>query len=91
MPAHLLHILQPLDIGCFSALKQAYGCGVEQLMGCGVNHINKHKFLPLYRQVRQIVLHKNNIWAGFAATGLVLYSPNHVLAQLHVEFQTLLP
>ena len=49
MPAHLSHILQPLNVGCFLALKQAYGYGVKQLMGCGVNHINKHEFLPLYR------------------------------------------
>jgi len=91
MPAHSSHILQPLNIGCFSALKQAYGCGVEQLIGCGVNHINKHEFLPLYRRVRRTALYKNNIRAGFAATGLVLYSPDYVLVQLHAKFQTLLP
>ena len=86
MPAHSSHILQPLDVGCFSALKQAYGHGVEQLMGRGVNHIDKHEFLPLYRQARQTALHQNNIRAGFAATGLVPYSPNRVLVQLHVKF-----
>ena len=57
MPAHLSHILQPLNIGCFSTLKQAYGRGVKQIMGRGVNHINKLEFLPLYRQARQIALH----------------------------------
>ena len=56
-------------------------------MGSSINHINKHKFLPLYRQARQIALHQNNIWAGFAATGLVLYSPDCVPLQLHIEYQ----
>jgi len=79
MPAHLLYLLQPLNMGCFLALKQAYGCSVEQLIGRGVNHINKREFLPLYRQARQIALYQNNILAGFAATGLVPYSPNRVL------------
>jgi len=88
MPAHSSYLLQPLDIGCFLALKQAYRHSVEQLIARGVNHINKHEFLPLYRQARQIALHQNNIRVGFAATGLVLYSPNRVLSQLHAEYQT---
>jgi len=88
IPAHSLHLLQPLDVGCFSVLKQSYGRLVEQLMGHGVNHIDKREFLPLYRQARQVALHQNNIQAGFVATGLVPYSPDRVLAQLHTEYQT---
>ena len=91
MPAHSLHLLQPLDIGCFLVLKQLYGRLVKQLIGRSVNHINKRKFLPLYRQARQVALHQNNIQAGFAATGLVPYSPDRVLAQLHTKYQTPLP
>ena len=88
MPANLSHLLQPLDVGYFSALKQAYGCSVKQIISRGVNYINKREFLPLYRQARQTALHQNNIQAGFAATGLILYSPNRVLSQLHAEYQT---
>src|SRR6266702_8603921 len=88
MPAYSSHLLQPLDVGCFLALKQAYGRSVKQMMAGGVNHINKYEFLPLYRQARQTALHQNNIQAGFAATGLVPYSPNRVLAQLYAEYQT---
>jgi len=50
------------------------------MMGCGVKHIDKREFLPLYKQARQIAIHHNNIRAGFAATGLVLYNPDHVLS-----------
>jgi len=88
MPAHSSHLLQPLDVGCFSALKQAYGRSVEQMMAYGVNHIDKHEFLPLYKQARQLALSQNNIRAGFAATGLVPYSPDRVLSQLHAEYHT---
>ena len=88
MPPHSSHLLQPLDVGCFSVLKRAYGHLVEQIMGRGVNHIDKCEFLPLYRQARQAALHQNNIQAGFATTGLVPYNPDHVLAQLHTEYQT---
>ena len=89
--AHLLYLLQPLDIGCFLVLKQAYRRLVKQLIARGVNHINKYEFLPLYRQARQAALYQGNIQVGFAATGLVLYSPNRVLVQLHTEYRTLLP
>ena len=57
MPAHLSHLLQPLDVGCFSVLKQAYGCLIEQLIAHSVNYINKREFLLLYRQARQTALH----------------------------------
>jgi hypothetical protein len=60
-------------------------------MGRGVNHIDKREFLPLYRQARQAALYQNNIQAGFAATGLVPYSPERVLVQLHTEYQAPLP
>ena len=91
MPAHSSHLLQPLDVGCFSVLKQLYGRLIQQIISHGVNHIDKRKFLPLYRQARQTALHQNNIQAGFAATGLVPYSPDRVLAQLYTEYRTLLP
>ena len=32
MPPHSSHLLQPLDVGCFAPLKQAYGRQVESLM-----------------------------------------------------------
>jgi hypothetical protein len=89
MPAHSLHLLQPLDVGYFLTLKQAYRRSVEQIISRGVNHINKREFLPLYRQARQTALHRNNIQAGFAATSLVPYSPDRILLQLHAEYQTL--
>ena len=88
MPAHSSHLLQPLDVGCFSVLKQSYGRLVEQIISRGVNHIDKHEFLPLYRQARQAALHQNNIQAGFAAAGLVPYDPDRVLSLLHTRYQT---
>ena len=57
-------------------------------MAGGVNHINRHEFLPLYMQARQTALHQNNMQTGFAVTGLVPYDPDRVLAQLHTEYQT---
>jgi hypothetical protein len=55
-------------------------------MDCGVNHIDKREFLPLYRQATQLALHQGNIQAGFAATGLVPYSSDRVLSRLYAEY-----
>ena len=84
--AHLLYLLQPLDIGCFLTLKQAYRCLIKQIIAYSVNYINKREFLPLYRQARYVALYQNNIQAGFAATGLVPYNLDRVLLQLHTKY-----
>ena len=91
MPAHSSHLLQLFNVGCFLSLKQAYGRGVEWIMGCSVNYINKRKFLLLYRQARQAALHQGNIQVGFTATGLVPYNPDRVLLQLYTKYQMLSP
>jgi hypothetical protein len=48
MPAHSSHILQPLDIGCFGPLKQAYGRQIEKKMKAGTSHISKEDFFPAF-------------------------------------------
>jgi len=88
MPPHSSHLLQPLDVGCFSVLKRSYGRHVEQKMSLGVNHIDKQDFLPLYQQARAEALHENNLRAGFAATGLVPYEPDRVLLLLNTQYRT---
>ena len=85
MPAHSSHLLQPLDIGCFSVLKQSYGQRVEELMRLSVNHIDKEDFLRLYQQSRIEALYGQNIQSGFAATGLVPYNPDQVLSLLQTR------
>ena len=50
MPPHSSHLLQPLDVGCFSPLKRAYGCLVENKAQLGSNHIDKFDFLEAYTQ-----------------------------------------
>ncbi len=52
MPAHSSHLLQPLDVGCFSTLKRSYRRLVGEYIRLGVNHIDKTEFLPLFKQAR---------------------------------------
>jgi hypothetical protein len=48
MPAHTSHLLQPLDVGCYSPLKVLYGYKVSELARQGVFHVDKQDFLWIY-------------------------------------------
>ena len=48
MPSHSLHLLQPLDVGCFVVLKWLYRRQIKGLMQNGVNYIDKQDFLEAY-------------------------------------------
>jgi hypothetical protein len=91
MPAHSSHLLQPLDVGCFSPLKRAYGRLVEDKMRLGFNHIDKFDFLEAYPQARTAIFSADNIKSGFSATGLIPFNPNRVLSQLNIQLKTPTP
>lgn len=84
MPPHTSHLLQPLDVGCFSPLKRAYGRQVNELARQSVFHIDKEEFLQIYPGIKRTVLTEQNIQAGFRATGLVPFCPDRVLSSLTV-------
>ncbi|KJZ69566.1 hypothetical protein HIM_11044 [Hirsutella minnesotensis 3608] len=85
MPAHSSHLLQPLDVGCFSPLKTIYGRKVQEKMLAGIHHIDKQDFLPMYLDARRQALSPSNIRSGFMATGLFPFDPNRVLSRLQVQ------
>jgi hypothetical protein len=88
MPAHTSHLLQPLDVSCFSPLKRAYGQGVQELARQGVHHIDKLDFLSLYIEARPRVFTEQTIRSGFQATGLVRADPQRILSSLTVINKT---
>jgi DDE superfamily endonuclease/Tc5 transposase DNA-binding domain/helix-turn-helix, Psq domain len=90
-PAHSSHLLQPLDVGCFSVLKRVYGRMVEDWMRLGINHIDKQDFLTIYPKARTESQSTANIISSFRATGLVPYDPDQVLSRLNISFRTPTP
>jgi hypothetical protein len=84
-PPHSTHILQPLDVGCFSPLKNAYGRLVQDRAQLGINHIDKPDFLMLYQQARIAALSEKNIKSAFRTVGLVPYDPEKVLSRFQVR------
>lgn len=90
MPLHSSHLLQLLDVACFSPLKQAYSKLVQQLARNSVFYIDKTDFLGMYQQARKVIYSEQNIISGFRATGLILFNPERVLSALTIT-KTLSP
>ena len=91
MPPHASHLLQPLDVGCFSVLKSAYGKQAEERMRLGINHIDKPDFLRAYMIARNSTYTVDSIQSGFRATGIHPFNPSKVLSQLHLVVNTYTP
>jgi hypothetical protein len=91
MPLHASYILQPLDVGCFAPLKQAYKTEINVLADSYINYIDKRAFLATFLAVYNKAISKNNILSSFRATGLVLLDPEVVLSKLEVKPRTPTP
>jgi hypothetical protein len=91
MPAHSSHLLQPLDVGCFSPLKKAYGQQIKDLMRDHVVHITKDDFFPAFHTAYNIAMTESNIQGGFRGAGLVPFNPESVLSKLDLIIRTPIP
>ena len=71
LPAHCSHVLQPLDLGCFSSLKMAYRALIGEYVALSDStQVGKQQFLEFYAKARETGLRKENIRSGWRATGL---------------------
>ncbi|KAL2015357.1 hypothetical protein VTK56DRAFT_5775 [Thermocarpiscus australiensis] len=91
MPPYSSHYLQPLDVGCFGPLKQAYSRQIEDLMRMHINHVSKLEFLCAFREAFFASITEKNIQGGFAGAGLVPYDPERVLSKLDIKLRTPTP
>ena len=88
MPSHSSHILQPLDVVCFSPLKRKYSQRIRDLARRRVFHINKEGFLPAFRDAFFDVFTEENCRKSFEASGLVPINAQVVLDRLEVRLRT---
>jgi hypothetical protein len=91
MPPHSSHLLQPLDVGCFSVLKQAYGREIEHLIRCSITHVSKTEFFPAFYAAFQATMTERNIKEGFRGAGIVPLDPEYVVSKLDVQLRTPTP
>jgi hypothetical protein len=91
MPAHSSHLLQPLDVACFSPLKRKYGDAISALARSRIHHISKETFLPAFKSTFDKIFTPANIRAGFRGAGLAPHDPEAVLSKLDVRLRTPTP
>jgi hypothetical protein len=88
MPPHSSHILQPLDMVCFSPLKRKYSQRIRDLAHRCVYHINKEGFLPAFKDAFFDVFTEDNCRKAFEASGLVSLNRQVMLDCLEVRLRT---
>ncbi|KAG6997197.1 hypothetical protein FocnCong_v015293 [Fusarium oxysporum f. sp. conglutinans] len=91
MLAHASHLLQPLDVGCFAVLKQAYGREIEHLIRCSITHISKTEFFQAFYTAFKATFTESNIRGGFKGAGLAPLNPETVISKLDVQLRTPTP
>jgi hypothetical protein len=85
MPSHLSHLLQPLDVGCFSPLKHVYGDEIMALARMLTTKIDKPAFIKAYRTAYYKTFTESNICSSFRGAGLVPFNPEVVLSKLDIK------
>ncbi|ESZ89864.1 hypothetical protein SBOR_9747 [Sclerotinia borealis F-4128] len=91
LPLHSSHLIQPLDVGCFSVLKRAYGSQIEGFIKAHINHISKVEFFIAFKAAYQQSITVQNMKAGFQGTGLIPFDPQAVLSKLDIRIRTPTP
>jgi hypothetical protein len=88
LPPHSSHLTQPLDVGCFSVLKRAYGRQIETFIKAHINHITKVEFFLAFKAAYLASMTVQNSQAGFRGAGLVPFDPQAVISKLDVRLRT---
>jgi hypothetical protein len=88
MPLHSSHLLQPLNVACFSPLKRKYSDKISALARSRIHYISKETFLPAFKATFKKVFTLENARAGFRGAGLVPYNSEAVLSKLDIRLCT---
>jgi uncharacterized protein YaaR (DUF327 family) len=82
LPPHSSHLLQPLDVGVFSAYKHWHSEWVYDATVAGYEKITKDDFLGAVHQIRTKIFKPSTIKLGFKLTGLWPIDPQRVIKDL---------
>lgn len=87
LPPHSTHRLQPLDVGIFAPLGNAYSSELDKLIqsSCGYSRVTKRMFWSLFREAWRSALTLENIRSGFATPGIYPLDASKVLNILEAK------
>jgi hypothetical protein len=79
MPPHCSHLLQPLDVGVFSAFKRYHTVETHAISRLSSQRIPRSEWIELLSRARSKAMSRENILSGWRATGLWPITPMRVL------------
>jgi hypothetical protein len=84
LPSHTTHRLQPLDVGLFSPLAQAYTKRLDAYTHGGLGWISmtKRMFWPLFRDAWEDSFTAKNIINAFRKTGICPLKPELIIQEI---------
>jgi hypothetical protein len=82
MPPHCSHILQPLDVGVFSAFKRAHAYETDALSRLSSQRISRHEWMQMSIRARKKALTSSNILSGWKGADLIPSNPTKILRRL---------
>lgn len=88
LPPHSTHLLQPLDIGIFSALARLYKQLVQKNAIFGAVRVDNRQFLLYYQEARKCI--SKNIAGAWQGAGLIPYDPAKVLQRFRPRTPTII-
>jgi hypothetical protein len=92
LPAHSSHVLQPLDLSCFSPIKSRYRQQIAELASLDDSApIKKHRFIEYYHRAREESLTERVIRAGWKASGISPFNPEKAYASSQVKGKPITP
>ena len=90
LSTYSLHLTQPLDVGCFSVLKQAYSKELKLFIQASIDYITKTEFLIAFYAAYNNSITQSNVLGGFQGAGLVPFDLQAVILKLDIKLQTLI-
>ena len=89
LPSHSTHLLQPLDVGVFSAMKQHHQNALYDSIRYGDYTFDRTDFLAAFQEIHDRTMKKKTIIGGFIKTGLFPFNPEVVLSKMaHFDGQS---
>ncbi len=82
LPSHSTHLLQPLDVGVFSAMKQHHQNALYDSIRYGDYTFDRTDFLAAFQEIHNSTMKKGTIIGSFIKTGLFPLDPEVVLSKM---------